>query len=248
MVTSIVFTGKHNVGVDSNEKFMLNGDKNSIKDVPFVRYRFDNYTQEEVDYIKKQQEKFKYSTHLAEVTLSELTAQQIDLITSQIESIAIFIYVPITDKEAEQGLSEGIVKNLQSISTCMYDRVMIKDNSSSLYLVTANELKAEISKVLGIKAEDIGICGSPLSFGTEPCLTAIRARELISLYSLNDGCAIPSANHQCMNTCGCIRYVVISADVPAPVSKKKTSAPSKSKSGKSSKAKVKVNKAPFEWV
>lgn len=247
MVTSIVFTGKHNVGVE-NEKFMLGGDKNSIKDVPFVRYRFDNYTQEEIEYIKRQQLKFKYSTHLAELQLSSLTAEQIGLITSQIENIAIFIYVPITDTEVSVGLSAEIIENLKSIASSMYDRIMLKDKSTSLYLVSANNLKAQIASVIGIKAEEIGICGSPLSFGTEPCLTAIKARELISLYSLNDGCAIPSANHQCMNTCGCIRYVVISSDVPAPVSKKKTSTSSGSKANKSSKTKVKVNKAPLEWV
>lgn len=247
MVTSLVFTGHHNIGIE-NEKFMLNGDKNSIKDVPFVRYRFETYNQGDVEFIKHQQVKFKYSTHLSEIPLTEQTAQQIELITSQVESIAIFVYVPITDVEVENGLSADIISNLNSIKSSIYDRIMLKDKSNSMYLVSANNLKKQIAQILMLKESDIGICGSPLSFGTEPCLTAIKARELISMYSLSDECAIPSANHQCMNTCGCIRYFVVSSDIPAPVSKKKSSASHSSKGSKSSKSKVKVNKAPFEWV
>ena len=36
-------------------------------------------------------------------------------------------------------------------------------------------------------------------------------------YSAVADVALPTANHQCMNCCGCIRYIVIDSDTVAPI-------------------------------
>jgi hypothetical protein len=71
------------------------------------------------------------------------------------------------------------------------------------------------------KSEEMfGVCSSPLSFSELACLTAVKARELMSVYSTIADVALPSANHQCMNCCGCIRYLTVTADTEAPADAK----------------------------
>lgn len=250
MVSSLVLTDRFSIGVDKNEKYMLNGEKTSIKDIPFIRYRFDSYTPEDTQYINDMKVKFKYSTHLAEFTLGANTKDEIELVLGEVDYIATFIYVPITDEEVEKGLSEETKEQLLAIKNTDYDRVMLKDNSRTLHLVSANNIKKEMANTLKIAEKEIGICSSPLSFDGGACLTAIKARELIAEYSQSEECVIPSANHECMNTCGCIRYKLVTEDIPAPVStsgSKKTSNKNSGK-GKSTLQKKKVSKAPKEWV
>ena len=41
MITSIVLTGEYSIGIDKNDRFQVGDKKISLKEVPFVRYRFD---------------------------------------------------------------------------------------------------------------------------------------------------------------------------------------------------------------
>lgn len=213
MVTSIVLTGEHKIELDKHERFIVDGAKINIKEVPFVRYRFNEYTDTSISYIQKMQRLFKYSAHLAEVTAAEGAREIIDNLYNNIPKLIIYLYVEITDKEVKNGLDES---QLTLISNCYNDsivRVMLKDKSSSLYVIPANRIKKQLGVALGINPMEIGICSSPLSFNGEACLTAVRARQLAAIYSDNDEAALPSANHECMNSCGCIKYVVISSNI-----------------------------------
>jgi hypothetical protein len=89
----------------------------------------------------------------------------------------------------------------------------------------------------------MGICSSPLSFDDMACLTAVKAREIMSRYSTTTDVALPSANHQSMNCCGCIRYVTVTEDIPAPSDGKQKQA-SGNKKNSSDESKPKANKVP----
>ncbi len=237
MITSIVVTGEYSIGIDKNDKFQVGDKKIGLKEVPFVRYRFDEYTESSLSYIKKMKSTFKYSSHMVEITVKPGVKELVDTISESIENLIVFLYVNITDEEVNNGLSEETVKLLEECSDSTFDRVMLKDNSTSLYLVSANRLKKEVSDAMGINPAEIGICQSPLSFNGEACLTAVMARQLSAMYSENDEGALPSANHECMKTCGCIKYIKITGNIYAPIV---TSKPSNSKS--TNKTTSKTNK------
>ena len=105
-------------------------------------------------------------------------------------------------------------------SGVVIDRIMLKDNTITMDTLASIRMKKNVYELFGEQLEggkdykDIGICQSPLSFSDgNACLTAIRARELSAKYSNDEELALPSANHECMNTCGCIRYMVIDKDI-----------------------------------
>ena len=222
MVTSIVLQDRHKIGIDSNGRFLIGESKIKVEEVPFVRYRFDDFKESDKEYISKMMETFKYSAHLAEVTIKDGFEEQVAFLNDNLESLIVFLYLPINDQHVEScELTEHDVELLNKIDSSMiYERIMLKDCSETLYLVSANKLKQKITEITGFNMKHIGICSSPLSFGENACLTAVRARELASMYVENEKCAIPSANHECMNCCGCIRYLVVDRDLAAPVSKK----------------------------
>ena len=74
MVTSIVLTDCYSIGINGSKKFKVNDNVLSVeKDIPFVRYRFNQYTDREFNYIREMMQKFTNSTHLVEINLNENT-------------------------------------------------------------------------------------------------------------------------------------------------------------------------------
>lgn len=225
MITSIVLTDKYNVGVNSNNKIKLDGHLLSLTDIPFVRYRFSKYTDEELSFIKLNKEKFKGPIHLAEVMLDENSASVLTAMDS-IEGLAKFLYVTVTDFDIANGLNENAVSILSNLGDAYYDRIVIKDKTSMMYPLAAAKLMTEIEKLTGFKSYDIGMCGSTLSFRTgdeegKACLTAVWARRIMAEYADTADIVIPTAGHECMNCCGCIQYITVSSNVEAPIVKSK---------------------------
>ena len=218
MITSIVVTGTHKIRMNSNKKIKINDNVLSVeKDIPFIRYRFDKYTQTEFDYIVTSMKQFNVSTHLAEILLSESTPDTITYLVENIGNIAKYVYVDITDDEVVNGqLNEDKLLMLDKLVGLQVDRIMFKDKSTKLDTVTTKKIIKALSKRLEFAENTFGVCSSPLSFSEWACLTAVKARELMSVYSNIADVALPSANHQCMNCCGCIRYMTVTADTEAP--------------------------------
>lgn len=215
MVTNLLFKEKYEVGVEK-EKCIINNEKTSIKDIPIIRYRFKTYGELEKQFIGEQMKKFEYSVHLAELQLSGNTQQELQYLVDEFNNLAIFVYIPIDDTDVKNGLTDNKLEILESIKDEVFDRLLLLDNSTTLHIVSANKIKEQVEAVTGVSKLDIGICNSPLSIGENACLTAIRARDIIATYGTNECCAIPSANHQCMGECGCIRFIEITSDIPAP--------------------------------
>lgn len=216
MITSIVLKGRYNISVNSNKKIKLGDNIVAIdKDIPFVRYRFESYTEDDFKYINDTMAKMSYSTHLIEVKLDINAAATLGFVTANISNIAKYLYIDITDEDVARGsVSQDILNLFATVQGYKLDRIMLKDKSTTLDTVAAKKIIEVLSKQSGIAKDNFGVCSSPLSFGDWCCLTAVKARELMSVYSVIADVALPTANHQCMNCCGCIRYFVIEEDTP----------------------------------
>lgn len=231
MVTSIVLTGKYEIGISATGKIKT-PDKNTVelKSIPFVRYRFKEYGDEELDFIVKNKRKFP-CVHVVEVEIDENTPALLDRITDMDDMIAKLVYVSINDDNVVTGLTQEQINNIENIVDCEFDRIIIKDKSNSLHSIALERLKRQIKEVTGINESEIGVCGGPCCFiDGNACLTAVRSRELLAKYSDRDDVVVPSANHEgsidtvdgtsdCVNKCGCIRYHIYNSDMPAPASK-----------------------------
>lgn len=250
MISSIRVNGLFNVKVNGNSKIKV-GDVllHTEKEVPFVRYRLDMYDDNTIEYIKNMQLKFPKSTHLTELELNDNTLQSFRLLRDSL-SVAIYLYIDITeDIVKESKLPDSIMTILDGLQGCNFDRYMLRDKSISLDFMTAQKIMTQISKTFKIKMDNIGLCSSPLSFQGLQCLSAVKARELMSIYNENSDVPLPSANHECMNCCGCIRYLEVTSDLEAPSEGPKKSSNKTSGAIKEPKEnkqpKKKVNKASY---
>ena len=237
MIVSIVLTGKYNIGINSNNKIKVNDKLIAINEIPFIRYRFEHYGDEEINFIQRNKEKFKGPVHLVEVTINENVVNELNAI-SKIENLAKIIYVPVNDDDTTNGLSDEKLDWLKAISDndFEFDRVMLKDKATMLYALSAEKLKYEVAEALDdiVEPSEIGVCGSPLSFRNsdvegQACITAIWARAILANHTNNPDMPTPTATHECMDCCGCTKYLIVDRDLPAPLSVKEKSENKKSK-------------------
>lgn len=244
MISSIVVTGCHIIGINSANKIEVEGNVLSIdKEIPFVRYRFESYGDNEITYIKDMKQKFNKSTHLVEINISNDspvdTISTLEKINSNIESVAKFLYITITDENVATGIIPNDILNIV-VNAIGYgiDRIMLKDKSNTLDMMATKKLIRQLMSATKLSEDTFGVCSSPLSFGDLACLTAIKAREIMSKYSAVADVALPTANHQCMNCCGCARYIVVSTDTQAPVETATKTSKSKSENVENKKTTV----------
>lgn len=248
MISSIVLTGKYNIGINEAKKIKVGKDILSIdKDIPFVRYRFDAFNQEDIEYILKMKSKFNRCTHLVEIQVTNNVCEQLQLFNN-IKNIAKFIYIDITDRDVEAGkLSDETIANIQKAFLFDIDRCMLKDKSVSLDRVTADKIIKQIVQATKQQKEKIGLCCSPFSFDGSQCLSSVIAREIMAKYSDVDDVALPTANHQSMNCCGCIRYVVVDRDTEVPENKKVASKKSTNESTGKPDVKKKTKNTTYQY-
>lgn len=221
MISSIVVTDTFKIGVNENGKFKMGEHLMNVTDVPFVRYRFkeSKSIEEIVAYIDDMTKKFVKSVHLYEIhVLDDNTSNLLSVLEDKFDNLAKFLYLSV-DNEVVNNLEfpDEILELAGDLNDDFtIDRLMLKDNSTNLDAVNADRLRAKLAKEFGIKIGDIGVCSSPLSFGELCCLTAVKAREIASDYVDGHEFPLPTANHQSMNCCGCIKYHVFNSDVAAP--------------------------------
>lgn len=250
MVTSIVLTGRHNIGISQSGKIKTpDGVLVDIKDIPFVRYRFNEYVEEDLQFIADNMKKFP-CVHLIELNVNENGLWMLEQVNLAELNIAKMLYMSVGDTEVANGFSDEALDTLEEMCDHDFDKVNLKDNSTTLYPSAVDKLKAEVSDITNIPVNEIGVCGGPCCFiNGNACLTAVKARELLAAYSDDeDSCVVPSANHEgnldkldnavdCVNKCGCIRYHVFTSDMEAPASKS---------SGKKASVKVENTDAEIE--
>ena len=224
MISSIVVTDTFKIGVNENGKFRMGEHLMNVTDVPFVRYRFkeSKSIEEIVSYIESMMKKFVKSVHLYEIhVLDDNTSDLLNVLEDKFDNLAKFLYISV-DNDVVDNLefSDDLLDLVGDINDDFtIDRLMLTDNSTNLDAVNADKLRIKLAKEFGIKVADIGVCSSPLSFGELCCLTAVKAREIASDYVDGQEFPLPTANHQSMNCCGCIKYHVFNSDVAAPETK-----------------------------
>ena len=224
MITNIKLTGMYNIGVNESNNIDVNGTNVSLKDIPFVRYAFDKYGVEELSYIKKSMEKFAYSANLVEIKLSEGTEEHLNVLGEILDKVAKYIYVDITQADMDSAnIDLSKLMQLQNVCRmCRFDRIMLVDKTSNLDMLTARKFMKIVSTKTGMDEKKIGICSSPLCMTDNlACLTAVTARDLAAIYATSKEVVSPSANHQDMNCCGCMRFFTVTSDIAAPAGKVK---------------------------
>lgn len=237
MITSLKLKGKHNVGMNTSGCINVDDTKVALKEIPFVRYDFEQYGVEECEYIKKSMEKFNLSTHLIQYKAYNGRLPEDLQATMEIkDKVAKYLYFTLNQEEMQMGkVSDSQVGVAMMVKQSVaFDRYMIIDNTRDMSLVVAKQIIKSLAKQLGVRETSIGICNSPLCMNDNlACLTAVTAREIAAIYSTNDIVATPSANHQCMNCCGCMRFYEITSDIEAPAdTKTKSSGDKKEKTDK----------------
>ena len=249
MIVSLVFKDMHSVEINEHGNFKLKTvtedsdgnktvkyEKQNIKDIPFIRYRFERYGDAEIEYIKKMQNIFKHSAHLAEVTASEVSSDTLDTLKRLeigVERLCKFLYINMDDKLLSDFTDAGILPGniedaLYNLNGITIDRVCIKDKTSAAGLSQVDSLRKRIANIVytdSSRYDRVAVCESPLTFYIDKngaCLTANIARELMAIYCRDDLTQpTPSANHQCMNCCGCIRYIIVDEDLKCEAKKTK---------------------------
>lgn len=223
MISSLILTGRYNVGVNSSNRIMLNGEVTPLTDVPFIRYRFSDFGDENISFVKANMQHLHGPCHLAEYDISTMPKEQLEAL-NDIDGLAIYAYIDIDDADLATGIAAEKVEKLKSVSELYFDRLIIRDKSSMMYPLAADKITFALSDILGgaVKASDIGICCSPLTPRTpnsesKACLSAVWARRLMADYIDNVDVATPTANHECCSDgCCCIRAFTVTCDIPAP--------------------------------
>jgi len=215
MITNLMITGEHKITADKNGKLSIGENNVSVKEIPFVRYRLNEYSENTMDYIVKCKELFRYSCHILELDVSDDAIKIVQMLEeSDMEDVIIFMYIGVTDEELYKGIGNDVLNKANEILAIRQcERILVKDNTTEMHMVEFNKLREQLVTALNISDDTIGICGSPLSIYDNCCLSAVRARELMALYGESDECALPSSKHESMNTCGCIRHLVIDSDI-----------------------------------
>lgn len=227
MTSSIVLTERIKVEFDKRGKFNYTDLESNETytfergEIPFVRYRFSKYGMAEIAYIKESLKKFNHSAHLAEVSLSETSVKEIELLSSLAE-VAIFLYIDLhKDNILAKNLDEANKKLLEPIkSHCLdkVERVMLKDKDNMLHMLVTRPIIKNISVYLGLNENKIGFCSCAFSIDGMCCLTAERARDIAARYSNNKSFAIATnavegRNIEYQPGCCCIKHIIISHDI-----------------------------------
>lgn len=256
MLTNLRVYGRYRVDT-KNEKIKFTNETLSVKEIPFIRYHLNDYDDADIEYINSNCAKFDKSVPIIEVALDDLTVDKLDRISSSVEKeYAVFVYTEITNEDtAACTLGEERLQKIRNVwDNSFMDSVVLIDRTTDMAKNHILTFKNEIKSI--DKQIDVSICNSPFSFSEDACLTALKARELLAEYSDKDECAIPSARHQCMNCCSCIRHIdikedIIAVDEPkkekAPKAEKKTDKPKEPKAEKEKVQKPKKGVALLDW-
>ena len=210
MITNILINGRHELNVNEKGRIKVGSKILEIdRDIPMVRYRFEDYLDEDIEYIRNCIAKLSKPVHMIEVKLNEKTHDIVSK-AKELGNIAVSIRINI-DNDDVNNVNIKFIDILKHIEA---DRYVLVDNSDNLDMVHFNKLAEYLRNEAGIKREHIGICNSPLAFDDLSCLPAVKAREIMAKYSETVDVALPTAGHQTEDgCCGCIRHLVVDRDL-----------------------------------
>lgn len=259
MIKSLVITGLYNISLDANNRVEIDDKKVSIKDIPYVRYKFDKYGDEEVEYIRKSIEKFPYSVHIADIQLvnnAQETCDRLNEIFNSNENgdmnIILFVVINVYGDTVENGcFSDDAVGMIGDIDKDSVHRFIIKDCDQAIVDKSrADKLIKALMSVSHANVSDIAICGSILSGDkgySKGCLPASVVRDLQTFKSEDiEVPLVPEGHQNCGGCCGCTRYAIVDSDIKVTKSERvsgNSRAKVKGEPGESSEKRAPVRKA-----
>lgn len=222
MKTGLLFTEVHEVNMDKYNRITLNieaeDNKVSIFDAIYVRYKFKDYSSEELRFIKSMKEKFKHSVHICDIDLNnENVMETFNNIREYLgKDVAIFGNISITDEDLitnannELGLEKLDRFNNNLLSKL--DRITLVDNTTKMNLQHIKSIELKMFRSYGVKG--LGLCNSPYTNKSNCCISAMFARELAAIFG-DEKTAVAVASHENTdgNGCGCVRYQHINYDI-----------------------------------
>lgn len=254
MIKSLVLKGKYSIDVDQYERIEVDGKKLSLKDIPYVRYVFDCYDDDTIEYIKNSIKKFKYSVHIADVTFGvdakNTVAKLNEVFNTENMELFTMLIIPVTDEMVAGEITDAATLDmLTDLSDEDITRYVLRDNPNNIKIMSVLELsnlKKLIIRTTGCKESDISICGSQFSkqFG---CLRASFVRELQTYKSEDiEVPLVPEGHEGNGDYCGCTRYSLVTSDIKVTMSE--TTVKEKKSSEKSSEPKKVKAKFTYSGV
>lgn len=251
MITCLMFKKPYDVKVSDSGKFNLvvpTGDgtskveKQDIKDIPFIRYRLSEFSENKVDdkysdiakYIKGLKGVFKYSAHLAELDVNysagnsnaDEVLEGVKILKESVDKLCVFVYLNLTDEwlayvNENDAFPDEVENLLYDLLDLDVDQVCVRDRTSAIGEIMMNTVRKRVADIVygdDKRFKSVAVCESPLAIEDSACLTAAKARELMAIYC-DDALEqpTPSANHECQGCdgCGCIKYIEITSDIQA---------------------------------
>ena len=203
----------------SNEQIYVDGKKLALKDIPYIRYRFENYGDEEIAYIKECMEKFKYSVHIADLAVKDGCATTFDALeeTFNSEDVNLFVFaiLKLSPGMVNGEISEDLRENLEQLSEREVTKYILKDDMFNSVVCRIDEYDAVrrlLVKITKQKLDKFSLCGSPFEPGNG-CLNASTVRELQTYKAADIELPLVPEGHENCGSCGCTRYEVVSCDL-----------------------------------
>lgn len=249
----------YNIGLDGNNRVEIDDKKVSIKDIPYLRYKFDQYGDAEVEYIESSMKKFPYSVHIADIKLGADTNSICEKLNDKFNTnedgdvnLIMFIDVDVDADTVEKcELPGGIDEMLKDIDQSYVERFIVRDCDQAIVDKSrADKFIKYLHTEFGIDNRTIALCGSILSGDkgySVGCLPASVVRDLQTLKSDDvELPLVPEGHQNCGGCCGCTRYKEVDSDIKVTKSER-VSGNRKSKvkgePGESSDKKVPVRKS-----
>lgn len=193
----------------------------SVQEVVSISYHFEDHDDiaKLPEYVRGMQKIFPHTLHVVHLDTSYDSKELVKANKQFFDSLPLIVHLPVFDRDIENGTIADIESFsewqavVEVLGSNPIDRYMLDDLTTSMYTDMANRLRKQAADMFGTDIESIGICGSPLSDNELCCLSARLDREWAAKYVHNEFVVLPSANHQNMERCGCLRFVVIEHDV-----------------------------------
>ena len=229
MKTGLLFTEVHEISLDRYGRLILDGDyeENKVKEneILYIRYRFEDYTAEELRFIKRMLGECAHTIHICDIDLNhERFIEIYDTIKEYFgNKVAIFGRIILTDEDlitdSENQLRLERLEGYNTNIIAKLDKVSLVDKTTQLNLQHIKAIEMKLFKSYGLKG--VGICNSPFTNNTNCCLNALYVRELGALYG-DEETAVAVAGHEGLNGhgCGCVRCVHIDYDIVGKEEKK----------------------------
>lgn len=263
MITGLRFNKIVKVELDRFNKVtvLVDGEEErvGVKEVPYVRYQFKEYTDEVIQFIYDVKRSFEHSVHIIDIDIFQAGVQ--NAIAERLKNIfdngvAIFGSIDINDDVLDSiNMLDVVVEGLNTIA---FDRVILRDKSTRLDQEKFIRLRKHLFQKHVIK--EVGLCESPFTDVTNCCLSAERSRHLAAKYGDSET-ATAVLTHQggLCTGCSCVKSVLVDNDLLPKETAKKSSGESKKNSSGEKKPKgdkpvreakpkkPKVAKVPDEW-